>query len=324
LHITIFFYLQNQFNQNQFIMKKTIFYFLTVIVTVSMLLNSCNKDVDNPSEITATGIDTQGDAIVTVKAMMTCVNGADFVYEEVASAKFENGCFKISFPKSVDNKYLSPLDIEGASNPDAKMGSVILYAFDAANNKIGTFSYENNQNDTVTRVFYAYINAKCKIKSKQESGNQVIEYDVSLAKGWNILYYVETTERSAKKGALTTQKPKGVTLRWVYQSSNHVDGNSFVNFKKEISGNDCRGFVIIKGTEYYPWSCGVEPAESGYKEVASGKYGIWHVDGNLTNYYDFDYSFENNTSYSVIYGETGVRVEVDAPGKTGFKLALFK
>ncbi|MCL1850712.1 MAG: hypothetical protein FWF70_04830 [Bacteroidetes bacterium] len=56
--------------------------------------------------------------------------------------------------------------------------------------------------------------------------------------------------------------------------------------------------------------------------MSSGKYRIYHVDGNMTSCYDFDYSFENNTSYSVIYGESGVRVEIDAPGKVGFRLTF--
>jgi hypothetical protein len=32
-----------------------------------------------------------------------------------------------------------------------------------------------------------------------------------------------------------------------------------------IPTNDCKGFIIMKGTEYHTWSCGVNPAESGYR-----------------------------------------------------------
>ena len=195
-------------------MNKKIFYIAISLVVV--LFSSCNKEEstsgneEEPTNksfvIEASGIDVKGRDIVTVKAILSAVvpnkNGySDFIDNEITSAKFENGGFKLILPDTVLNEYLGKIlgIAEGVivSNIYAKTGYVSIQGYDNAGESICSFNSRGNE------WSFEYMYSDSNFTQKGNS------FDCSFEKGWNIMYH-----RMVNNMIHTTQKPLDENFKW--------------------------------------------------------------------------------------------------------------
>ena len=182
-------------------MKRLVLMMIPALIC-GMVLTNCSSDMENPTDenfvvmetarIKAANVEIDGKDIATVKATITnrlCLeNESCTIVYEVATSKFENGGFDLNFSANVPDVYLEPIFVdEGftASDTEAKIGHVILDAFDSAGNRMaGNFSIMSIDNQW--SASYVYADRSFTMKGKTGYG---LEVEYSFIKGWNIIYY---------------------------------------------------------------------------------------------------------------------------------------
>ena len=161
-------------------------------------------------------IETTETNIATIKATIsTLKKGSDgksyFVYNEVLSAEFENGCFILNFPTTVPDEYLglvrelfSIYSFEGitVSDMQTKTGWVSLSAYNNAGEFIGNLTLRGNE----WFVEFEYADRSFEEKGYFNSG---LEVDCSYNKGLNIIYVVYGGNEK-----VTTLKPVNDNFKW--------------------------------------------------------------------------------------------------------------
>ena len=205
-------------------MNKTFSY----LVIATMLFVACNKDEQTSDHsftvvLEATNLNISGNLntninVATVKAMLSAIkqdssNKWYFVYNEIASANFENGGFKLNFPETLPNEYLGSMhelfnifSYEGITVSDiqSKTGDVWIYAYDNAGNYVGKFKFVSD--GWLTEFMYTDRNFT--VKGNFQSGS---EMDCYYHNGLNIIYHKLWENTS------TTQKPLNENFIWILE-----------------------------------------------------------------------------------------------------------
>jgi hypothetical protein len=176
-------------------MNKFLLFLATIVIVLS--LASCKKDdlSSTQIEIKAT-VETGSSSIAFVRAEIS-----GYV---LASAKFENNSFEMSFPATVPAKHLMTYKTEGVSlsNSRAKLGRVFIRAYNESGQWIGSFDLAAGLEWAIE---YVYADRSFTEKGKTSYG---FVYDCSYQKGWNIVY-MEYWGR-------TTKKPSNQNFKWSY------------------------------------------------------------------------------------------------------------
>jgi hypothetical protein len=155
-------------------MKKLLSILMIALMAISMTFVACKKDdPDNPGSgggssyvIEAKDIRfADGAGIANVKGYMTSAS--------LATAKFSNNGFKLSAPKTVQDKYLTD-NWEGPV-----MGELELIATDGQNNEIGQcYKFGGSEGNTYWAGWYYYVKAAYS------------DEDITLKKGWNEIFWI--------------------------------------------------------------------------------------------------------------------------------------
>ena len=140
----------------------------------------------------------------------------------LGTVNYENGILDLSFLDSlpiIPDEYLgewfwlnsSNIIPEGVtiSDPQARITNLDITAFNAVEQIIGHFSLRNNPadfRDTSWMARFVYADRDFRITGR---ARRDLEYDVSLVKGWNIVYH--------RFGLITTQKPENEIFEWRYE-----------------------------------------------------------------------------------------------------------
>ena len=203
-------------------MKRLVLMIVPVLIS-GMILTSCSSDMEKQMDDSSVTIETAkiittnieiGDRDVAfVKAIITnmlCLEtDACRIEFEVAASKFQNGGFEVNFFEDVPDEYLEPLFVDNGftiSDNQAKIGIVILYAFDSAGRRIGNFEMMSSiGNDNYWSFSSVYADRSFTMKGKTEYG---LEVDYSFNKGWNMIYYYH-----GGANYYTTQKPSNVDFK---------------------------------------------------------------------------------------------------------------
>jgi uncharacterized repeat protein (TIGR02543 family) len=161
----------------------------------------------NLVEIKATVENARND-IVTVKARIYSLIGfpddgwhwAEYI---LASVKYENDSFAMSFPATVPDEYLWTNVTEGIpiSDTKAKWGRVTIDAYNSDGKMLGSFYLVGKE----CAIEYMYSDRSFTEKGTTYYG---YEFDCSYEKGWNITYL------SYWKRA--TQKPINESFKWKF------------------------------------------------------------------------------------------------------------
>ena len=203
-------------------MKRLVLLIVTALIS-GMVLTSCSSEMENSTDdnymvmqtesIKAANIENGGRDIVTVKAIITnmlCLETDTCrIAYEVATSNYENGGFDLIFSASVPDVFLEPIFVDKgftASDNQAKIGHVMLGAFDSAGNLIGYFEIMSSMsNNNYWSAHYVYTDRSFTMKGKTEYGLVV---DYSFNKGWNMIYYSH-----GEVHYYTTQKPLNVDFK---------------------------------------------------------------------------------------------------------------
>jgi len=192
-----------------------------IIIALFALLavfSACNGDDDengkNDDGFKITASVENGNAynstISTVKAFsdIDCT-GTDC--RVIASAAYTNGSFTLTLPATPPVRFLWDIadffsqNLE-ISNRNAKVAHIDAPSAYSSNGEwVGNFAYSKSDNNSYTYAYYMYADMDVTITGSL-SGN--LEFDLSLKKGWNIVYSIDESDIEKR----TTQVISG--LKW--------------------------------------------------------------------------------------------------------------
>lgn len=250
-------------------MKKTFLSFglFLALGLTTTVFNSCEKDDDfdggttdvNTSKITATNVINGTTKIKTVKALAYWVSDdEDNGIDTIAQAPYQNNGFTLELPATLGAKYLEPLnevDLEGFFVSDRNFKSHILYGligYNEEDDKIGHFFLEEENDDSEHYTFWIYVDRDVTIKGEynEVDDGYIIKYDLSLKKGWNIVYHSQTESyengRDLYSYTISNNKPSGVNYTWNFYD-NYAYSSARVALKS--AKNSKSFFSKLKGTK---------------------------------------------------------------------------
>jgi hypothetical protein len=197
-------------------------YFLSaacLCLCAELAFTSCNKDDDGPEaspieSITATVENGSSYDLDQVKALIYYENGID----EVVSGKYTNGGFTLALPKTIDAKYLELIfeekelkDGMKVSDPNVKITLLDRIEGYKSGDRVGTFMYIKEPSaSSETEGTVVYTDRDVVITGSVTLSGYTEVMNISLKKGWNMMYYTET----ATEMTTSTSDPGG--LKWVF------------------------------------------------------------------------------------------------------------
>ena len=217
--------------------KSLLFLVLGLITTV---FYSCSKDdsgneYSNAATITATNVINQYSPEEMVPDIVTVIaetTDGDLSYYKFAEAQYKNNGFTMKLPATVPAQYLIPMfDYpEGVTVSDKTAKQTYFGTFsvyDKDNNELGELIYSSgydNYYDNDSDSYYdsadavwMYVDKKVTIKGECDYGDGPEIYDLTLVKGWNIIYQIYSSlSKSTYTYKESSQLPSGVTLKWYY------------------------------------------------------------------------------------------------------------
>ena len=209
-------------------MKRSIIACLVICFCAGFVLMTCNKDKDAPGNSSVTSIH----AIV--------VNGTSFdldiakaylrpedtdIEYLVGEGVYKNGEFTIQLPDNVPDDYLVGFDFpEWANSSDKNInGGIILLEGYKSDEYVDNFNYGKFDLSSITIKatvgLYTYVDKDVKISGKHSEKNELginttLSYNVSLKKGWNIMFVSLNFSIAALSIDLTTSNPGG--MKWYF------------------------------------------------------------------------------------------------------------
>lgn len=224
-------------------MKKTFLNFglFLALGLTTAVFNSCEKDDDNDggtnggnggnaSKITATNVINGSTQIKTVKALVYWESGDEYGNDAIAQGPYQNNGFTLELPATLGAKYLETLDaddLEGITVSDRNFKSGFLddlRGYNENDEEIGDFYLEEENEDSEHDAVWLYVDRDVTIKGEtkyidEEYDEEYIEkYDLTLKKGWNIVYGSDTESyengRDVYSYTMSSKKPSGVNYTW--------------------------------------------------------------------------------------------------------------
>jgi outer membrane murein-binding lipoprotein Lpp len=208
-------------------MKKIIMTMAAFICAVTVF-TGCNKDDDDSGSSSITSISatvesgsSYNSSIETVKAMVD----VDDVYSAIASGSYSNSGFSISLPQTVDDQYLVKMTTDmpdgiTVSDPQAKGCGIELIGYKSTQ-KLGEFQYAlTNDKEALNEGLYVYADKNITIKGSYSETSWGITaklvYDLSLKKGWNLVYMQTTASEADLSATVKFSNEKITGLKWFF------------------------------------------------------------------------------------------------------------
>jgi hypothetical protein len=283
-------------------MKKQQNLLIIALMAILFLAVSCGpkEKKTDPSIINANTIISGSSDIVTVKALMYVYEAEE--EEVITTTAYEKGGFKLELPKTLPNKFLYEIfeefeDVEWItiSDPKAKLAGTLLNAYSKKDKEMGEFYCFGTNKRIWVDAFHLYADRDFSIKGKYIERYWSDEYNLSLKKGWNIVYSVD----EEYGWTLTTQKPADLIMEWAFEE-NYYWRYADVRFKKENPSEICWGIGLAPS--YYPHYYhffGYEAEISEYCQIPARNYNIMSLtEGDWIKI--MDYNFEENGVYTIV------------------------
>ena len=239
-------------------MKKRFLNFglLLALGLTTALFNSCGRDddnngdtIDNASKITATNVNNGSTQIKTVKAIVFWESGNNYESEAIAQAPYLNNGFTLELPATLQDKYLETIDtddLEGIFVSDKNFKSCFLEdlrGYNGDDNVIGYFYLEEDNENWEHYTSWIYVDRNVTIKGEVVDDEEQGNFDLTLKKGWNIVYesYIEMENGIVMDSfTISSKKPSGVYFTWNFYddydcSSTSVASKSVKNSKSFFS-----------------------------------------------------------------------------------------
>ena len=150
----------------------------------------------------------------------------------IATAPFTNGGFKMTLPKTIDERLLSSMsDVPPGitvSNQNLKAASIEEFVAFKNDLRVGEFWCVGFgfQGEVESRLNYTFADRDCKISGSSTETyweyTYIDNYDIDLKKGWNIIYMTQIEEDNTYTFNLTTQKPS-FNYVWYFEDGYYGD-----------------------------------------------------------------------------------------------------
>jgi hypothetical protein len=188
-------------------------------ISAALILIACGKKeaatyMINKIEAKVENGDSHNSQIDTVKALIETGNHI------IASSAYLNGSFSICLPDTIDNNLLAPIfdkDNEDISNLNISnmeiMGATLKLTGYKSEAAIGDFEYKVPEH---IQAYYYYVNGDVNLTGKQDVFETEIRYNISLKKGWNIIYMqkIAITENERSIVEIINSIPTQSNLKW--------------------------------------------------------------------------------------------------------------
>jgi hypothetical protein len=179
--------------------------FFVMCVVVS---SSCKKDEETKGLVVKAVVENGNDYNSMIDEVKACVyydatGNENFVLGFIATGKYEKGGFNLTLPSVIDNKYLTKLDgligIESIiiSDPNLMLAPIEEFVGYQGADPVGVFSFGNGieteaEIETLATYFYSDRNASVKgeLSSIEDDYTMTLVYDMTLKKGWNLVYAI--------------------------------------------------------------------------------------------------------------------------------------
>ena len=174
---------------------------------------------------------------------------------EVESANFKSGGFTLDLPETVDTKNLQKIHNNeipnGVSMSDTSVyGNFLSIMAYKSGSLIGEFYYGTEDTTSLLNyALYLYVDRKVTITgtgSKQDDYGTTtnLTYNVSLKKGWNIMYETENISDSGESTTVEVTSVLPDNLKWLFMD--FYNSNSY-HQKKAIKYSSLRkSFSLFK------------------------------------------------------------------------------
>ena len=198
--------------------------FIATALLAALIFSNCEKyDSKNGGSLTIEVKVQNGENFNNVINEVRAIGYLDSNQQVIiASAPFENGGFKITLPKKIDERLLEPMYLENYYiQPSLKVSNRnvnstvldVLYGY-KNNAYVSIFQvYGENvaDNNKIYEIFFTYVDKDVKITGTQYEYDNIFYIDNDLKKGWNVVYsYANGNELT-----VTTKKPN-IEVIWYF------------------------------------------------------------------------------------------------------------
>lgn len=196
----------------------------TAKVTITQDAGEEGGGEDDEYIITATGIIENVSAEDVVKAA-AMINPLDMSGDEqgtvIASVDYANNTFtlKLGTPdaKLLNDEFANAPEGITVSDPTAKSAQIRIVGLDADDEVVDWFLYMSDDGEYYGQ--YMYVDKDVNIVGEYDDDGYLMQYDLQLKKGWNMLYYWEGYDENTDTlvDGYTTARPAGAAnLKWAF------------------------------------------------------------------------------------------------------------
>ena len=190
--------------------------------------NGDNNLPDNPAYIIkASDVENSTEQVKTVKGI-TYINNEEYF---ISSAEYKDKGFSLELPAPVSDSLLMRIGDDfteastiSVSDLDARILSVDqIKGYDANGEHLGYFEYGNTD---IANTIWVYADRDLSITGQELESDEDevynITYEVSVKKGWNILYFYSSettdpeTEITTYNEKITSTQNPAITLSWSF------------------------------------------------------------------------------------------------------------
>lgn len=212
-------------------MKKLIF-ILAACVGIAPFFTSCDKADDEASALKITATVTDGASYnALVDEVKALVLNDDETADVLASCTYANGGFSLTLPGTVDEQYLSKIDMDEPeeikiSDTEVMGCGVDFYAYKSG---VEAGALELSYTDGLTTYAsagYLYVTGKTTISGTYAETEEMLgvpvsvktTYNLSLKKGWNVVYVnsVITATDTDISMTIDITDTEITTLKWCF------------------------------------------------------------------------------------------------------------
>ena len=300
--------------------------YLITLLLASLFIWSCDKNTSTGGGTSGVELDISSkvqdgtDYNDVISYVIANIVNVEEDVEEIAEGEYKKGGFTMVLPKTVNSKFLSKIEevVEEEfeldpsdknckiSSINVNIGSLELECYDSKDNVVGyLYCYkETKSSETIGMYLYADNNVTVKY-----TGDEDYIVDISLKKGWNIVYYTYSDDQEE----FTSKEVSG--MKWYFSgggSSN--DGDVGVRFIKEKAYENVLEMAIIdvEGSSITDvlaaHQFGKAAGTSPYYGISAGNHAPAYLNDKEQVYLclkSTNYNFQKGRAYSVISSDDG-------------------
>lgn len=225
-------------------MKKYFFSAVCLCLCAGFAFMGCKKDDDGPGTNSVSNLTAKVESGSTYNSKIDIVKALMEDNYAAATGNYANGEFTLDLSGTVSSKYLDNIGEDLPKGVKVSDESVIGGFIDIivgykSGDRVGTFYYEKVSSNSETWAIFLYVDKDVTItgSGSDKDGDYTDNYtfNISLKKGWNMIYETYSENGKISTDTYTTSDPGG--LKWYFDDdSDYKSYQSVVISKSKIAG----------------------------------------------------------------------------------------